>query len=197
MAPGEGMRMDTVTMLARVVAEAQRVVDGVTPDQLSSPSPCEEWTVRDVINHITAGAQIFALSAELGAVPDEELGRLMGGDTLGDDYKGAFRAASNKALEVFEQPGMLDRTVTLPFGQMPASAALDIAVVDVATHTADVAAATGQEMRDDEMLEEALVMAHRMISPEWRSPGIFGPEQGVGTDASAADRLLAFAGRKV
>ena len=62
-------------------------------------------------------------------MPEEEIGRLMGGDNLGDDYKGAFRAASTKALEVFNQPGVLDKTVTLPFGQMPASTALDIAVV--------------------------------------------------------------------
>ena len=124
--------MDSVAMLGRVVEQTQRVVDGVTPQQLSAPSPCTDWTVRDVINHITSGAQMFALSAEHGAVPEEEIGRLMGADNLGDDYKGAFRAASNKALDVFNQPGVLDKTVTLPFGEMPASTALDIAVVDVA-----------------------------------------------------------------
>ena len=189
--------MDSVTMLGRVVEQTQRVVDGVTPQQLSAPSPCTDWTVRDVINHITSGAQMFALSAEHGAVPEEEIGRLMGADNLGDDYKGAFRAASNKALDVFNQPGVLDKTVTLPFGQMPASTALDIAVVDVATHTADIARATGQEMDDQEMLEAALAKGKTMITAEWRRPGIFGDEQPAPDDASATDKLLAFAGRKV
>jgi uncharacterized protein (TIGR03086 family) len=189
--------MDSLDMLGRVVTETQRVVNGVQPDQLSAPSPCAEWTVRDVINHITGGAEMFALSAEQGSVPDEDIGRLMGGDNLGDDYKGAFRAASQKALDAFREPGALDKTVTLPFGQLPGSAALDIAVFDVATHAVDIAKATGQNIDDEQMLTDALAMGHRMITEQWRAPGIFDAEQPAPAGASAADKLLAFAGRKI
>jgi uncharacterized protein (TIGR03086 family) len=80
---------------------------------------------------------------------------------------------------------------------MPASTALDIAVVDVATHAADIARATGQEIDDQEMLEAALAKGKTMITAEWRRPGIFGDEQPAPDDASATDKLLAFAGRKV
>ncbi len=52
-----------------------------------------------MLNHITGGADMFAIAAAEGKVPDEKLGQLMGGDNLGDDYKGSFKAASARAIE--------------------------------------------------------------------------------------------------
>ena len=184
-------------LLQRVVDETDRVVDGVTDAQMANPSPCEGWCVRDVLNHITGGATMFALSAEQGSVPDDVLSRLMGGDNLGDDAKGAWKIASTKALSAFGEPGVLDKIVTLPFGDMPASAALSIAIFDVLTHAVDIASSTGQTISDTELVETALAMGHQMVGPELRQPGVFDPEQPVAPDAPATTRLLAFAGRKV
>ena len=91
--------MDSVMLLQRVVDETTEVVNDVSEDQLGNPSPCEGWTVRDVINHITGGATMFAISAEQGSVPDDELGRLMGGDNLGDDPQGAWAKAAARAMQ--------------------------------------------------------------------------------------------------
>lgn len=189
--------MDELMLLQRVVDQTNRVVDHVTDAQMANPSPCEGWCVRDVINHITGGATMFALSAEQGSVPDDVLGRLMGGDNLGQDPKGAWATASTKALTAFGEPGVLDKIVTLPFGDMPASAALSIAVFDVLTHAVDIASSTGQEIQDVELVETALAMGHQMVGPELRQPGVFDAEQPVAADAPATTRLLAFAGRRV
>ena len=86
----------SVELLQRVVNETTRLVDSLTPDQLGNDTPCSEWTVRDVVNHITGGATLFAISAEQGSVPDEVLGQLMGGDNLGDDYRAAWATASGR-----------------------------------------------------------------------------------------------------
>ena len=75
--------------------------------------------------------------------------------------------------------------------------ALNIAIFDVATHAVDIARATGQHVTDTELLEAALDTGRKMISPEWRAPGVFGEEQPIDGSASAEDRLLAFAGRKI
>src|SRR4051794_39169111 len=189
--------MDSVTMMKRVVAQTGTVVDGIAADQLAGPTPCADWSVRDVINHITGGATMFAECVDQGIVPDERLGQLLAGDNLGDDYKGAFHAAADRAVASFDAPGALDKMVTLPFGQMPASVALNIAVFDVTTHACDLARATGQKVDDEELLETALAVGHQMIGPDMRQPGFFGPEQPAPDGASAADRLLAFAGRTV
>ena len=189
--------MDSVQMLQRAVDDSVQLVDRVSPDDLAKPTLCSEWTVRDIINHVTGGATMFAISAEEGSVPDEEVGRLMTGDNLGTDYKGAFETATDRAMEAFQQPGILEKTVKLPFGEMPAGVALDIAVFDVTTHAVDLARATGQTVDDRELLEAALGMGREMIGPEYRQPGVFGPEQPAPSGTSLEDQLLAFAGRQV
>ena len=189
--------MDSVAMLQRVVDQTTELIDGTTEADLSKPTPCAEWTVKDLLNHITGGATMFAVSAETGSVPDDMVGQLMGGDNLGADYKGAFKTASARALAAFEQPGVMDKMVKLPFGEMPAGVALNIAIFDVATHACDIAKATGKTVSDDELMEQALAIGKQMIGPELRQPGVFDEAQPVDDAASACDRLLAFAGRKL
>ena len=157
--------MDSVALLNQVVGEAGRLVDGTSVDDLDKPTPCTEWTVRDLINHVTGGATMFAVSAEQGSVPDEVAAQIMG-DNLGDDYKAAFHAATTRALKAYDDPAVLDKIVQLPFGEMPAGVALNIAVFDVATHAADLAQATGQSPPDDALLDAALAMGQQMIGPE-------------------------------
>ena len=189
--------MDTLKAMQRVIDQTATIVEGTTLSQLGSPTPCTDWTVRDVINHITGGATMFAVCIEEGSCPDELLGQLVTGDNLGDDYKSAFRQAANRALEAGNRNGALEKVVKLPFGEMPAGVALNLAVFDVTTHAADLARATGQTIEDTELLETALEVGRQMIGSEMRQPKLFGPEQPVPANASAADRLLAFAGRRV
>lgn len=191
--------MDPVTTMERVITESRRLVDGITPDQLSNPTLCTEWTVRDVLNHVTGGATYFGMVAEQGSVPDELVGQLLGGekDLLGDDYKASFNAAADKAMAGFSQPGVLEKIVKLPFGEMPAGIALNIAIFDVSTHNCDIAQATGQPIQDTEVLETAIEVGKKTVQPEMRVPGFFDAERPCGGAAPPDQRLLAFAGRKV
>jgi uncharacterized protein (TIGR03086 family) len=189
--------MDSVKMLQRVVDQTSSLVEGTTEADLSKSTPCAEWTVKDLINHITGGSTMFALSAETGSVPDDMVGQLLGGDNLGADYKGAFKTATTRALAAFELPGVMDKIVKLPFGEMPAGIALNIAIFDVATHACDLAKAMGTSVTDDELMEEALAIGKQMIGPELRAPGMFDEATPISDAASASDRLLAFAGRKL
>ena len=189
--------MDSVSLMKQVIASADAVVLGTDPSQLGIQSPCSEWTVRDVINHITGGATMFAVCVEQGSVPDDLLPQLMGGDNLGDDYVKSWQVASTRAIDAFESPGALEKMVKLPFGEMPAGVALNIAVFDVLTHTADIASVTGQKIDNEALIETALQVGHQMIGPDLRVPGVFGPEQQAPEGASATTRLLAFAGRQV
>jgi uncharacterized protein (TIGR03086 family) len=189
--------MDTIATMGQVVAETTKIVDGIEPDQLGNATPCTEWTVRDLLNHITGGATMFAIAAEEGSVPDDVFGRLVGGDNLGDDYRGAWKKASQRAVAAFGIPGAMDRVVKLPFGEMPAGVALSIAVFDVTTHATDLSKATDQPAPPVELLETALAVGHQMIGPDLRVPGVFDAEQPAPADAAPSDRLLAFAGRRV
>jgi uncharacterized protein (TIGR03086 family) len=189
--------MEGVVLLQRVVAQTTGIVDGIRSDQLANRTPCTDWSVRDLINHIAGGATMFAVSAEQGSVPDEMVGQLMGGDNLGDDYKGAWKQASTRAMAAFDQPGVMDRVVKLPFGEVPAGVALNIAIFDVTTHAADLADATGQKITDDELIETALGIGRQVIGPDLRQPGVFDAERPAPPGASPVQQLLAFAGRQV
>jgi uncharacterized protein (TIGR03086 family) len=188
--------MDQVATMQRVIEVTAGVVDRIEPDQLDDPSPCDGWTVRDVLNHITAGAEMFALCVREGSVPDAQLGELMTTDRLGDDYKASFHRAADAANEAFSVPGAMDRIVKLPFGEMPARMAVDLAIFDVTTHAWDLAKATGQSTDlDTDVAEAAYRRAQLMLGDDWRNAGMFASAVEVDADACAADRLAAFAGR--
>jgi len=188
--------MDEVATMHKVITMTGQVVDNIDPSQLDNPTPCTEWTVRDLLNHVVGGATMFGLCVRDGSVPDEKLGELMMGDNLGPDFKASFHHATADAEEAFALPGAMDKVVKLPFGEMPAGEALNIAIFDVATHAWDLAKATGQSTDlDPEVSAVAYMVAQNMLSDELRGAGIFGPEITVADDAPVADRLAALAGR--
>jgi uncharacterized protein (TIGR03086 family) len=189
--------MDTKALTERFIAATNQVIGGIRPEQLADKTPCTEWTVRDVINHLCAGGTMFAECVEQGSISDERMGQLMSSDNVGDDYKGAFKAVGKRVVSAFGQPGAMEKTVKLPFGEMPAGVALNIAVFDVTTHACDLAKATGQTVDDQELLKVALETGKQMVGPEYRQPGVLGPELQAPKGASTADQLLAFAGRAV
>jgi uncharacterized protein (TIGR03086 family) len=191
--------MSEVEMMRKVITETKGVVAGIEPDQLGDPTPCTEWDVRALLNHITGGSLMFAECVESGSIPDEEMGRLTSTDLVGDDYVRVFGAAADRATAAFDAPGALAKIVTLPFGEMPAGVALQIAIFDVTTHALDLAQATGQSTTamTPDVLQAAWDAGQAMIGPELRDAGLFGPQQDAPADAPLADRILAFAGRKV
>ena len=106
--------MDQLETMGKVLSETQRIVDHIEPSQLDDPTPCTEWTVRDLLNHVTGGAEMFAIAAAEGSVPDDKLGELLAGDNLGDDYRASFRTACDRAMRAYEPPGTMEKIVVPP-----------------------------------------------------------------------------------
>ena len=181
-------------MFERAVAQTGRLVDGVSEADLGQQTPCTEWKVRDLLNHLVGGAEMFGVIVNDGSIADDALGELMS-RPLPDDYKAAWRRTSDLAMDAFRQADG-DKIVVTPFGEMPASVVKDILTFDVATHACDLARTTGQNVDDAEVLDSALAIGQAMIGPDLRAPGLFDEAQPCDDDAPVADRLLAFAGRK-
>lgn len=188
--------MDLIAGIQDAATEFARLVDGTRPDQLDNPTPCADFTVRDLINHVASGATMFAIAFDQGSVPDDELGPLFG-DVLGDDYKGALGAAIEKAAASFTRPGALEGDVSLPFGEFSRQDALGLAVFDVMVHASDLARATGQELR----LTEAdaaigLELARMHIVDAMRDGNTFADIVIIDEGSGAWAELLAFTGRQ-
>ena len=184
--------MDPVQTLSSAFDEAVAVVSKVKPDQWTFPSPCSEWDVRGVVNHMTMGAQMVA-----ACVAGNEFSPAA--DPLGDDPAGALRAAADAALAAFtSDPSALGRMIKMPFGEMPGAAVAGIFTNDEFAHAWDVAKATGQSTDlNPAMAEGCLAAARQFITPDLREHGLFDAEKSVPATATAADRLAAFMGRQI
>ncbi|MGH8984155.1 MAG: TIGR03086 family metal-binding protein [Acidimicrobiia bacterium] len=183
--------MEPTELLERTFDEVQRVVDGVQPDQMGASTPCREWDVRALLNHMTGAVIMFGNALTDAGAPPE-------GDVVGDDPSGVFRQASKTTLDAWRQPGALDRTMQLPMGEMPGAIAININLMDAYVHGLDLAVATGQEdTLDAGLAEMGLSMSKELDLDRFRMPGVFGPEVQCGESAAPHRRLLAYLGREV
>jgi uncharacterized protein (TIGR03086 family) len=185
-------------LLARGLASTQSVLARVAPEQLDAPTPCASWTVRDLINHIVGGTTFFAVTAETGG-PFEGGGGDAPDFTTGD-FVVAFAEGAARAVRAFSAEGAMEKTMRLPFGELPGSVFVSIAAGDTFAHGWDLAKATGQSTDlDPELAAELLANARTILNDSLRGPdgeAPFGPEREAPPGASSADRLAAFLGRQ-
>jgi uncharacterized protein (TIGR03086 family) len=191
------MPQDPFQPLTTALDGTGRLVAGVTGDQWQLPTPCADWTVRQLLNHLVGGNRLFTrvLSGE-PLPPAEQLGRRAGEDHLGDDPAAAWRTSAAALLDAFRGPGVLERTHTVPAGTLPGPAVLHLRIVETLVHGWDLARATGQQPPfPDELAERELAFSTDLLGrlPEGRQP--FGPSRPADDDAPAIDRLAALLGR--
>ena len=181
-------------MLERSIAATRGVLVNVSRDQLDAATPCAQWKVSDVVNHVVGGQYFF----EAGVLGTQQ----EGGDTdfSAGDYVAAFDDGAGRCVAAFSGDGVMDKMLTLPFGQMPGSAFIGLASTDTFTHGWDLAKATGQDTDlAPDLAAMLLVGARQAIQPAFRSEdgAVFGLEQTAPEGASNADQLAAFLGRRV
>ena len=189
--------MDLLENIQTAANEMNRLAANMRDDQLGNSTPCADFTARDLINHVAAGAEMFAIAFEQGSVPDSELGRLMSDEYLGDDFRATLAASINHAAAAFSAPGALEGDVALPFGTMPREAALGLAVFDVVVHCSDLGRATDQQLRlSDADAAVALELAREHIVDAMRDGNTFAEIVVVEDDAGVWAELLAYTGRQ-
>lgn len=175
---------------AEISKHALRLVEGVADHQWTQPTPCSEWDVRALVNHMAGTSKVLAASARREApasAPDD--------DNLGDDPVASFAAAVAGAETAWRTPGALDGEVSVPF-DMPAVAALGVNILDVGTHCWDLATATGQSHGlSANAIATIDAFNRQLVSDEVRSGGGFGDAL---EPASSDDltEMLAFVGRR-
>jgi uncharacterized protein (TIGR03086 family) len=183
---------DLITLHARAVPVAQRVIDNIRPEQLGDPTPCTEWDVRALLNHLIGLNRMAAANATGDEMPAGD------DDLVGDDPRTSFAEAARGAHTAFSAPGALERTFRMPWGEVPGAGLARVAFLDLVIHAWDLAKATGRPTTlDPELCETALAIGRTIMRDEYRRPGgAFGPEVAVPADAPACDRLAAFYGRR-
>lgn len=176
------MSADVMALYTTTVARARAVVDGVADDQLGLPTPCSEWNVQQLLDHM-AGAQAGIAGMVVGEQVAAE------GSTM--DKIDAAASAIDKATS---EPGALEKVVESRMGEMPVARMIGMAVGDLAIHTWDLAKATGQDTALDDGVVDFLYPLMEAMLKRGRGPAFAAPIA-VPADAPLQDRLMGITGR--
>jgi len=149
---------------------------------LDAPTPCDDWTVRDLLNHMLDTQRYFAGAArgEDVAPPSPTPPSL-----LTDDPAADFATSRAEVLAAFGAEGAVEKT----------GPALGIAFADQLLHGWDLARATRQDSTMPSGLpQKAYDAIYGRFTDEQRH-GVFKPELEVDDTAAPQQRLLAYTGR--
>jgi uncharacterized protein (TIGR03086 family) len=166
----------------------------VADDQWALPTPCTEWSVRDLVNHLVS-EQLWVPHLLAGATL-AEVGQRYDGDVLADDPVGAWERAATQARKAWTAPGAPERRVHLSFGQADGADYCWQMTLDLAVHAWDLATAIGAPQPIRPNVAEELLKTMGPQFEQWQGIGLFDPPVPVEGNAPAPDQLLALSGRR-
>jgi uncharacterized protein (TIGR03086 family) len=173
------------------------IISAISHEELAHPTPCPEYDVSALIDHLVeAGNRVAALGRGQTPPPGDESPHIELGEAPAQ-----LRRAAKETAAAWEGDSALSSTFTMPWGEEYTGATLvDMYLAELATHAWDLAHATRQVDRLDRSLAlPALDGARAMIKPQYRDmvgPGApFGAEVPLPPSADDWERLAAFMGR--
>lgn len=182
-----GGHMDPLTQFGQLGPVLGGVIAGLRPDQLDEPTPCAEFTVRGVLEHMIGGATIFAAAYRGEAAPEPD---------FGDPIAGVQSALGDLAASI-TAPGALDRTIQAPFGDVDGESFARFVVLDGLVHGWDLATATSQSYEPPADLVAASTAFAQQALDRLRDGQTFKAAVAAGADATPIEQLAAYTGRTV
>ncbi|GAB3451214.1 TIGR03086 family metal-binding protein [Streptomonospora sediminis] len=183
---------DLLELHGQAMSEFDRRVRAIQATQWADPTPCTDWDVHDLLNHLT-GEQLWVPFLLAGG-NIAEAGDRYDGDVLGEEPVATWEVAARESRAAWLQPGTLQRTVHLSFGDADGETYLWQMTFDLGVHAWDLARAVGTDEKLDPGLVDALL--------DWlggQSPGagaLFDTPVPVDPGADPQTRLLALTGRR-
>ncbi|MFC8076186.1 TIGR03086 family metal-binding protein [Streptomyces sp. NPDC057307] len=176
------------TLIETAAADALPVLRGVRDDQLTLPTPCAEYDVHGLLDHLF---QVITNFQALAAKGESDFGAAA--ERLADDRRERFAAEIAELIKAWDAPGAEDG---LTGGMnMPARTVGAMALGDLVVHSWDLARATGQPYEPDAVVVAMLNDEFTALAPTARKMGVFGEPFPVGEDAPPFESLLAETGR--
>jgi uncharacterized protein (TIGR03086 family) len=173
------------------------LVAGVGPGQWHDDTPCSEWDVQTLVHHLLYEQRWVPPLLE--GLTIEQVGDRFEGDLLGDDasaWPGLLASSIQEAHAAAAQPGALDRTVHLSFGDATGEEYVMQLTADLAIHAWDLARATGQDDTLDAGAVALLLPWAEANAGLLTASGMFGSRIDAGSGAPDDVRLLGLLGRR-
>ena len=171
-----------------------RHVHSIGANQWHDPTPCTDWDVRMLVNHVTV-EQLWVSPLVRGSSV-ANVGDRFDGDQLGGDPVASWEAAVQESVAAFDADGALEATVALSSGDQAAAEYCWEMTTDALIHSWDLARGIGaDEILDAELVD--LVYARTLpVAEQLQETGLFAPPVPVPDDAPLQTKLLALFGRR-
>ena len=186
----------SVQPLVDLLAVSEHVhsqIASIQPDEWSRSTPCDEWNVRELVNHIVGGIHMVTYGLTGRKIVPEFYG-----DHLADDPVRAHRNAIDEMAAVFhDDASVLERALTMPWGSCRGSYLAEMFMADDLVHAWDLGQALGRVIEPDQtIVERARVFAEDYV-PSRRGPGMFAEAVGLARTGSPIEQLVAYVGRTI
>jgi uncharacterized protein (TIGR03086 family) len=177
--------IDELASAEATLAVLQQVLHGISSDELSRQTPCREFDVAALTDHLMNS--ITTIGRAAGAeFPERD---------RNDSVERQVISAARPALDAWRRLG-LDGTVPLGRNEAPATVFAGILSIEFLVHAWDYAKATGRQVHvSDAVSDYVLGLAGTIITPQGRTNVGFDEPIGLPGDAGVFDRLIAFTGR--
>jgi uncharacterized protein (TIGR03086 family) len=185
---------ETPELHARALARFGEKVEAIRDDQWHAPTPCSEWDVRDLVNHLVSENAWMPPLFEGKTVAD--VGSSLEGDLLGEDPKGAWRRSATAAEAAVRGDGAMERPVHISMGDVPGADYTEQVLADLAVHGWDLARAIGADDTIDPVLLDAVEPFYERVMAMWKLSGAFGGDVDPPEGSDRQTRLLALLGRE-
>jgi uncharacterized protein (TIGR03086 family) len=173
--------------------EFARRLRAVGPDDWRRSTPCSEWDVRALVNHVVGANVRYQLLLHGG--PTEEVEATRNVDHLGDDALASFLATADGVVACFHEEGALERIAHHATAVRTGCELLSMRILDAAIHGWDLARAiSAEETLDADVV--AFLLAYTValdLGPQQRAFAVADAD--VSRDASLQDQLLHRLGR--
>ncbi|MCC5479226.1 TIGR03086 family metal-binding protein [Streptomyces barringtoniae] len=181
-----------VELLRQAHACLREVVATVPEEAWGGPTPCSEWTVRQVLNHTRIDQQAYGLALTAGR-PGED--PFQPADALYGDAVAELDKVLDAVADAYAGLPADAGSVPTPLGPLPLPLAAGAGALDAAVHAWDIAAATGQNRPITPALAAALRPTADQLVPRLRGYGVFAPALTSDEPRDETAALLAFLGR--
>jgi uncharacterized protein (TIGR03086 family) len=191
--PDVSATRDPLELLVAANDEFAQRLRFVGPDDWRRPTPCTEWDVRALVNHVVGGNVRYQLL--LRGAPTEQVEATRTVDHLGDDALASFVATADGVVACFHEDGALERIAHHARGDRTGRELLSMRILDAAIHAWDLACAIGADetLADDVVAFLLADTADLDLGPQQRA---FAPADGdVPRNASPQAQLLHRLGR--
>lgn len=185
--------MNAHSEMTAAAAETVRIVSNVKAAQLDDPTPCPDWDVRALVNHIILWT---GYSAERRAYGESVAEELMSRDFAANpDFADDYARQSAKAVTAWADPAAWERDLGVMGSSMAAADVAAMLIMELVLHGWDLARATGQEYECDDAVAAVLLDTVERQAEMFRQYQGFGAAKQAADGAGDYERALALSGR--